>query len=247
MAKLIFQNLNQIVLMITISLLVYASESIAGDPCRRCIKQVSRSTSLHETVAAETVFEFEETALAQNIPLERVKWPMFYASPYCSVGKLLNDENCTAFMISKNHALTAKHCAIRSRRPGGPFIEKLPVEKLTLCLGRQCDTEGTCLTARHVKISDWADYALITYNEDHWCTHWLRYSDSWDDGSQIELIGYRCGLTKDCQYDPLLHSVCSDTTGPHEFKKKLIYYNCESLPGMSGSPMSNLESMEYIQ
>ena len=111
MAKLIF--LNQIVLMITFGLLVCAGESIASDPCRRLqnrFEQLSRSTLLHETAAGETVFEFEETALAQNVPLECMEWPMYYTSPYCSVGRLLTDDNCAAFMISKNHALTAKHC-----------------------------------------------------------------------------------------------------------------------------------------
>ena len=147
---------------------------------------------------------------------------MFYASPYCSVGKLVT-QDCTAFMITKNHALTAKHCVTtntgRGFQPGARQPEKLPVDKLTLCLGRRCDTEGTCLTASHVEISKQADYALITYEEDHWCTHRLRYSDSWDDGSQIELIGYPNSI-RNCQYDPLLHSICSDTTGPHENSKK---------------------------
>ena len=45
------------------------------------------------------------------------------------------------------------------------------------------------------------------------------YSDSWDDGSQVELIGYpnpHASSHNNCQYDPLYHSICRDTSGPHE-------------------------------
>ena len=104
MAKL----LNQIILMFTIGLLTSASESIAA-PLQTHFEQFLQL--ILQDTAGET--DLRETALAQDIPLKHEQ--LSYVGPYCSAGRLMIGENngCTAFMITKNHALTARHCVQR--------------------------------------------------------------------------------------------------------------------------------------
>ena len=235
MAKL----LNQIVLLLVTGLLFSVRESFASYPLKTRFEQLLQLIMLQDTTSETNL---QETALAQDIPLEHE--PLSSVGPYCSAGRLMTEDGCTAFMITKNHALTARHCVLIKMEGGGASRSKItrPKHELSLCLGRNCDIEGTCLTASRVKTSTRSDYALITYEEDYWCYHSLRYSDTWD-GSQIELFGYpnrpwptSPGDPTSCRYDPLYHSVCSSTSG--RWDGDIIRYCDESVNGMSGSPMS---------
>ena len=250
MAKLL------IILMVVFGLLVSASDS-APDLLQDHFEQLLQSILFQETAAEtdlqETALEqdaigetdLKNTAHTQNIPLEHQK--SSYAGPYCSAGRLMlsEEKGCTAFMIEKNHALTARHC-VQNRKStgyrgapyGGALGNVKPLSDLTLCLRRNCNFQGRCLTATKVRVSKKADYALITYQEDVYCTHWLRYSNTWE-GKPVELFGYPNkppgNLTK-CPYNALCHSACGSSKGVKSGDR--IHYDCEGPSGMSGSPVS---------
>jgi hypothetical protein len=100
------KSTNQITLVLTVGLLISASEIVAHNPLQTRYEQLLRSMLLQGTDP-----DLQETALAQNVPLELVPWPSSLAGPYCSAGRftmLEGDEGCTAFMISKNYAFDCK-------------------------------------------------------------------------------------------------------------------------------------------
>lgn len=230
------------ILTLTFSLLFSASES---SPLQERFEQLLQSILLKDT--SET--DLKESALIQDIPLEH--WQLNVVGPYCSAGRLMvpdedgDHKGCTAFLIAKNHALTARHCVQKQREGAHAWrsAKTRPLNDLKLCLRRNCNFPGRCLNATKVRVSKTlADYALITYRESSYCTHWLRYLDgsSWS-GPGVELFGYpnypptSPGNPTNCPYDPFFHSVCdsSQMNGDNE-----LSYECESLHGMSGSPVS---------
>ena len=147
MAKL----LNQIILLLATGLIFSPRESFASDPLKTRFEQLLRLI-MHQDTTSET--NLQETALAQDIPLEHE--PLSSVGPYCSAGRLMTgpgQDGCTAFMITKNHALTAKHCVLIQGEGGAATRSpmKRPKHELTLCLSRNCNKEGTCLTAIDVK------------------------------------------------------------------------------------------------
>lgn len=217
--------------------------------------KLARTSELAKTDTA-TETELEEF----DVPLGPVQFPLSLP-PYCTTGRLNLTEHghsCTAFMITESHALTAGHCVRRDpkTRPWA-LAETGPLEKLDLCLFQSCEDKGWCLRASKVRLARDADYALITYREKNACQYSLRYftDESWGSAA-VELIGYpnhppssrappseassrgdgvSGSAGSSCKYGKMFHSVC-----PASWRNAAneLLYGCESLPGMSGAPVT---------
>jgi V8-like Glu-specific endopeptidase len=164
-----------------------------------------------------------------------------YSPPYSAIGYL--STGCTGYLLGPRHLITAAHCL----HPDGDTAAIFPGSQLSFYLNRNCYSYGT-----YYGISEVLVYSQYTYygNSDYdlACLLLTSTAYNWMGFAFREpmptVSGEICGYPGDIPapaYECFYCSSCSDikhpSTGWWSVNKNRLEYTCDTVGGMSGSPV----------